>query len=314
MATAKRKRTRIGKKSRKIKLLASKHRATKGNRPVSPRKTTGGVQKISGPTYDPKSGRWKLAGRYVKAPTPRSVRRDSVGRPIDGKGRQVPAAALSPGRSPSKPKASPKARPSKTKSQKSSKTPKISKKSKHFISEIPMPVFEERPKLTLVPDPERGPKLSPRIVKLEAGTSVVQKEFNGSNFVNRGGFQSAGEILSNTIDRISAKKPFEAEDLIIYNFGIKILGPTSIEPILPQLNDILPRGVEIGHSDTRAGTEVYLRLNLSRAPMLIEGARESLERSGFQEFAARARSILSAYWEEEPDWWVWFESDESLYE
>jgi hypothetical protein len=297
MATRKRASARAAKSAKKAPKSAKKQptKAPKSGRaPARSPKTT---QRVHGAVYDPKTGRWREGGRYVSAPSSRKVRRDKAGRPIDGRGRRVPAESLStpkraPKKAPSKPPQKPRKRP---------KAPRL----------IPPPP----PELPREHGRRKGLKLVPplpRVVQLKPGRPVVAKEFVSSSFQNRKSPENAGEILSSMLQAQAAKGPFDAQDIGVFNFGLKFVGHEPIAKILPLLTADMPAGMSLEYSDTRAGTEVYLRLNAGGQPLLLDQVQSVLEQSKVTQYLERVYHELLDYWGD-VEWYSWAEVEESLY-
>lgn len=248
-------------------------------------------------TYDRASGRWRSGGRWVPAPTLRQARKDAAGRPIDARGKRIPAGALSPAKA-SKPSKSPK----------SSKPRKLSKSSKPRKSKL-SPDYSKQ--AAILPIPPRL-RVVPRIREIRGGSEVVSKEFVSSTFENRREPDYAGEILKNVIEAHSAKGPFQASDVSIYNYGVKLVGHESVRPILAQLYQGIPTGASLEFSETRMGTEVYVRFNQTGDAQLIDGVDEHLSSRRVQEYLTYLYTELLDYWGD-LDWYVWAETDELLY-
>jgi hypothetical protein len=233
-------------------------------------------------TYDSKSARWRDGARFISAPTGRQVRRDKAGRPIDARGRRVPAMALAP---------APKKRPVKKK------------------PAVKMPTFTEA-------KPTKPPRLRivPRFGEIAAGSPVVEKEFLSSTFRNRQTPEDAGEILSKVFYAHADKGPFEADDIPIYQVGVKFVGEgPPIKSSMVDFAEGLPKGASIDFSETRAGTEVYVRFNTSGTPLLLEQAEQVLSSERNQTYLQKLYESLLDYWGG-LDWYVWAETNESLYE
>lgn len=292
-------------------MAAKKRRASASKKPQKPakkaakRSKAGAVRKppksapkkySKGTTvYDTKAARWREGSRFVAAPTNRQVRKDRAGRPIDARGRRVPKAAVAGNQ--------PKSRKKKTKP--AIRMPDFESVAKERFRRriLPRLLVTGTPKLRLVP----------RVTEIAAGSSVVEKEFLSSEFSNRTSPEFAGDILANTVSGHAKKGPFEAGDIPIYNFGLKFVGDASIRSALPELSQNLPAGASMEYSETRAGDELYVRFNTKSEPLLLDQAQAYLGRPNVQAFLRQLYNSLLDYWSD-IDWYVWAETDESLYE
>lgn len=88
-------------------------------------------------TWHAKQGRWRKNGRFASAPPRSQLRRDSIGRVIDGRGRRVPVWAIAPE---PKRKKKPVRKPPPKKKVKRAPRPTKKKKPKRVYEE---PVYEE---------------------------------------------------------------------------------------------------------------------------------------------------------------------------
>ena len=261
--------------------------------------------------YDARTGRWRRGGRYVEAPLASRVRRDAAGRPIDGRGRLVPAEAVR-----GEAKRLAKAR----RIREILKTPLPDYDAVQTPPYRPArpirPVEPKEPKEPKAPITEiRRKRVLPQVRRRPARETIVEKELVSSSFENRRDPALADEILANTIAAHAAKGPFAAKDVPIYTWGIKLVGDTPLTPgMVSSLANMLPAGAILEHSDTKAGTEVYVRFNDAREPLLLGQIKKQYTDAVTNSAIVDIYHELSSYWDEMLDWYVWAEVEESLYE
>ena len=238
--------------------------------------------------YDRAMGRWRRGGRFAAPPLASKVRRDKVGRPIDGAGRLVPAHAV---RGEEKRVARLKA-----------------------LARIPTPPFEqvERGKVPYAPEIQRK---AVKPIRRYPGELIVDKELVSSSFVNRAEPSKAHEVLENTLIASAKKGPFEPEDVPIYQWGLKFVGDKPLSgDMLASLTSLLPKDTTLEYADTKAGTEVYVKFNTAKEPLLIDDVKGKYAETDTHNRMLSIYQELYDYWDELIDWYAWFETEEALYD
>jgi hypothetical protein len=218
-------------------------------------------------------GRWREGGRFVAPPSAKAVRRDKQGRAIDGKGRRVPAAAV---------------------------TGEIKRQAKLALAK--KITFDEKPRPR-----KQAPKSIP--IQIKAGRPVVDRELVSSYFNNTKAPDEAGEILTSFVKSSASRGPFEAEDITLFSYGVKFVGRDPLTPEqLATVNDLLPKGAELKFSDTRAGTEVYVSFPTPKGNNINQAAKKLNDRTELTQIYRE----LADYWGG-CEWYVYAEVDEFLY-
>ena len=150
---------------------------------------------------------------------------------------------------------------------------------------------------------------APEIERIPRGQTIVEREFTSSSFRNNKRPDNLGEIHANMLDRLAAKGPFQPDDIVIYEHGLKFVGHLKLDAdTIAALTEAIPPGARLRYADTKAGTEVYVYLGAE--PKL--GAQVSKSYNEAQDSLQRIYDVLLDYWDM-VDWYEWFETDESLY-
>jgi hypothetical protein len=150
---------------------------------------------------------------------------------------------------------------------------------------------------------------APEIERIPRGQTIVEREFTSSSFRNNKRPDNLGEIHANMLDRLAAKGPFQPDDIVIYEHGLKFVGHLKLDAdTITALTEAIPPGARLRYADTKAGTEVYVYLGAE--PKL--GAQVSKSYNEAQDSLQRIYDVLLDYWDM-VDWYEWFETDESLY-
>lgn len=134
-----------------------------------------------------------------------------------------------------------------------------------------------------------------------------------SEYVNRKLPENLSEIFSKLISAHARKGPFSPDDVVIYQHGVKFVGPEKLDKItLAALRALAPADSSIKYIDThRTGTDVYVFLGKG-APKLLQDVELSLT---IHSEAIQAMYLeLLDYWGSIDHWDVWGEVEESLYD
>ena len=224
--------------------------------------------------YDRDSGRWRRGGKFVAPPKPGQLRTDKRGRLLDASGRAIPKSApLAPGRKPLPKRKTP---------------PKPSK-----------PVRPPRRKVV---------KPIPKVQQISRGTQLVQREYLSSSWKNRD-IYSLSEVFQDVITKHAAKGPFQPQDVVTYQIGLKLVGEERLTPeMVSRLANLVPPEISVKYVDTRVGTEVHVFLG--GEPKLLGQAASTFEEN--QTWLEDLYDELLDYWGE-LDWYVFAETDEELY-
>ncbi len=267
--------------------------------------------------YDAKSGRWRHGGTFSAKPPRSALRKDKRGRLIDDAGRRVPETALPPIRKKKPVKKLAKSKASKpVKKKKAAVKPKAPKRPRKTTAKVKLlrGGLEESFRQAVREAQEeygRGPKpiaAPPEITRITKGQTVVEKEFISSG-TNRNRPGSLGEIHSTMLERAAAKGPFQPEDIVVYEHGLKFVGHERLSPeVLAGLQALAPEGGRIRYADTKAGTEVYV--SLGSDPKIGDQTSKSFRNA--ESNLQQIYDLLLDYWDM-VDWYEWFEADESLY-
>lgn len=249
--------------------------------------------------FDHKVGKWRHGGRYASRPPRRALRRDKAGRYIDDAGKRVPESALAPTRKAAKKKAH--VKPKKP----AKKKPRLSKAAQGALKRF-------REQLAAGPrgTPEkRAAPAKPEIERIVKGETIVKKELLSSSWSNKKPPDNLSEVQEAVLERAAAKGPFQPDDIVVYEHGIKFVGHEKLTPeMIATLSGMAPKGGHIKYADTKAGTEVYVYMG--DAPKVGPQVSKSYDTN--QEQIDRIYRELVDYWGE-ADWYVWFETEESIY-
>jgi hypothetical protein len=148
------------------------------------------------------------------------------------------------------------------------------------------------------------------ISRIRKGETIVDKEFLSSSWRNKTAPEDLADIFSNMLERHAAKGPFQPDDVLVYEHGLKFVGPFKLsEPMIDEISEIIGNDYNVKYIDTKAGTEVYIYLG--DAPKVLGQTSRSLEQS--EEVTRRLYDALVDYWSESIDWYIWAEVDEALY-
>lgn len=260
--------------------------------------------------YDSRTGRWRHNGKFAAKPPRSALRKDVRGRLIDDAGRRVPEAALPAKKRPAKKKAVVKPKAAKrAKKPKRASAPVRPRHVRGGMSDAFRRAVEEV-------QAEYGRAPTPTITgtseisKITRGQTIVAKEFQSSSFINRHRPENLADIYTRMLERAASKGPFQPEDIVVYEHGLKFVGHERLSPeVLAALQSVMPDGGHIRFADTKAGTEVYVYLGAE--PKIGSDTANSFKNS--EEALQRIYDVLLDYWDS-VDWYEWFETDESLYE
>lgn len=225
--------------------------------------------------YDRDSGRWRRGGRFAAPPKPSQLRTDKRGRLLDASGRAIPKSApLAPGRKPLPPRKPP------------PKPPKPVKPSK-------------RKEVKAVP---------PKVQQISRGTQLVEREYLSSSWKNRD-IYTLSEVFKDVITKHAAKGPFQPQDVVTYQVGLKLVGEERLTPeMVSRMSAMVPPNATIKYVDTKVGTEVHVFLG-GEPKLLGQSSRVFTENQAWLEDLYEE---LLDYWGD-LDWYVFAETDEELY-
>jgi len=118
-------------------------------------------------------------------------------------------------------------------------------------------------------------------------------------------------VFANVLEAHARKGPFEPQDVLVFNHGVKFLGQDGLSTrVAAAISKVAKMGaLQVKTATTKVGTEVYVFLG--DKAKTAGGIVNSFSRR--QKHLAKISDILESYWGGF-DWWLWFETEESLYE
>ncbi len=149
------------------------------------------------------------------------------------------------------------------------------------------------------------------IEQLSIGAPIVTRELQSSNWSHHFDSAKLPEIFTNVLKAHARKGPFEPQDILVFNHGIKFLGhrPLTLD-LSRELSKTAAKGALVLKTvETKIGTEIYVFMG--DKPKIQSGVEHSLLRR--QKYLQAIYDKLSDFWGQ-LDWWLWFETETSLYE
>ncbi len=266
-------------------------------------------------SYDRKTGRWRKAGKYCKAPTGSQLRKDSKGRLLDAAGKLVPKAALVAPREPAqKPKAKPKAKrakpkpkaPVKAAKKKAAKKRKADKPKRRVAGLGPVPALPARPGRPQVIG--RKPKrVRPRLVA--QGDAISEHGVISSRYENVKHPEHMAEVLENTIMRSARHANIGADDVVLYGYGIEMVCttiPNSLEKTTNFVNKLSREYPDFAFTFNQES--VHVTLGSKDEPTTVERAANDLREK--KRDILEIYSYLADFWEEDIGWFMYAENDD----